>query len=89
MSIFKFSDNIILNVFFSDFPFVFINAIGVTAGAHRYYTHKCFKMKFPLRVFLVLAYASAGMVMFDTFKKGLPFYWISLAEHYVSMGERP
>lgn len=57
------------NLILSDFPIGYISALGVTAGAHRYYTHKCYKMKFPLRVFLVLAHASAGMVIFETFQK--------------------
>ncbi|XP_044761325.1 acyl-CoA Delta-9 desaturase-like [Coccinella septempunctata] len=43
-----------------------IGGFGVTGGAHRYFTHKCYKATFPLRVLLMLAYTSAGQnTLFD------------------------
>jgi len=39
-----------------------IGGIGITAGAHRLWTHRAYKAKWPLRVILVVFYASAGMV---------------------------
>lgn len=39
-----------------------IGGFGVTAGAHRYFTHRCFKANLPLRILLMLAYTSAGQV---------------------------
>jgi len=41
---------------------VMIGGIGVTAGAHRLWTHRAYKAKWPLRVILVVFYASTGMV---------------------------
>lgn len=37
-----------------------ISGLGITAGAHRLWSHKTFKAKFPLRVFLVVANSMAG-----------------------------
>ncbi|KAI4460168.1 acyl-coa desaturase [Holotrichia oblita] len=34
--------------------------LGVTAGAHRYFTHRSYKAKLPLKVLLLIAYASCG-----------------------------
>ncbi|XP_044756465.1 stearoyl-CoA desaturase 5-like [Coccinella septempunctata] len=48
-------------LFFFYIFYGYVGAFGVTAGAHRYYTHKCYKVKLPLRIFLVMAHASAGM----------------------------
>ncbi|XP_072938601.1 acyl-CoA Delta(11) desaturase-like [Epargyreus clarus] len=33
---------------------------GVTAGAHRYWTHRSFKAKLPLQIFLLFCYSIAG-----------------------------
>ncbi|XP_022919431.1 acyl-CoA Delta-9 desaturase-like [Onthophagus taurus] len=33
---------------------------GVTAGAHRCFTHRSFKPRFPLKIFLLICYAAAG-----------------------------
>ncbi|TNN80913.1 Acyl-CoA desaturase [Liparis tanakae] len=37
----------------------FISALGVTAGAHRLWSHRSYKASFPLRVFLALANSMA------------------------------
>ena len=34
--------------------------LGITAGAHRFWSHKTFKAKLPLRLFLVFANSMAG-----------------------------
>jgi len=39
-----------------------IEAIGITAGAHRLWTHRAYKAKWPLRIILLVWYASAGLV---------------------------
>ncbi|XP_072746321.1 acyl-CoA Delta-9 desaturase-like isoform X2 [Anoplolepis gracilipes] len=42
------------------FIMAMIGAIGITAGAHRLWTHRAYKAKWPLRIILVLCYVSAG-----------------------------
>ncbi|CAL1689304.1 unnamed protein product [Lasius platythorax] len=37
-----------------------IQAIGITAGAHRFWTHRAYKAKWPLRIILFICYTSAG-----------------------------
>ncbi|XP_066245144.1 acyl-CoA Delta-9 desaturase-like isoform X2 [Euwallacea similis] len=37
-----------------------IGGFGITAGAHRYWTHKCFKATLPLKVILLFCYSIAG-----------------------------
>ena len=44
---------------FHSFYRIFLG-LGITAGAHRLWSHKTFKAKFPLRVFLVVANSMAG-----------------------------
>jgi len=39
-----------------------ISALGVTAGAHRLWSHKSYKASLPLRVFLALANSMAFQV---------------------------
>lgn len=39
-----------------------ISGFGVTAGAHRFWCHRAYKAKLPLRILLMLAYCSAGQV---------------------------
>ncbi|XP_069675532.1 stearoyl-CoA desaturase 5-like [Periplaneta americana] len=47
------------------FPFAVVYSIfsglGVTAGAHRLWTHRSYKAKLPLRILLAVTYTSAGM----------------------------
>ncbi|XP_050532138.1 acyl-CoA Delta(11) desaturase-like [Daktulosphaira vitifoliae] len=38
----------------------FIGQFGVTAGVHRYYTHKSYKAKIPLQIILLACYSVAG-----------------------------
>lgn len=35
---------------------------GVTAGAHRLWTHRAYKAKLPLQIILLVLYSAAGMV---------------------------
>ncbi|KAL6426391.1 hypothetical protein ACFW04_009109 [Cataglyphis niger] len=37
-----------------------IQAQGITAGAHRLWTHRAYKAKMPLRIILLICYCSAG-----------------------------
>ncbi|XP_029674735.1 (11Z)-hexadec-11-enoyl-CoA conjugase-like isoform X2 [Formica exsecta] len=37
-----------------------IQGLGVTAGAHRFWTHRAYKAKWPLRIILLICYTSAG-----------------------------
>ncbi|CAH1957817.1 unnamed protein product [Acanthoscelides obtectus] len=37
-----------------------ICGFGITAGAHRYWTHRSYKAKLPLRVILLICYSCAG-----------------------------
>lgn len=39
-----------------------VGGFGVTAGAHRYWTHRSYKANVPFRVILMLCYCSAGQV---------------------------
>ncbi|XP_071646592.1 acyl-CoA Delta-9 desaturase-like [Temnothorax longispinosus] len=38
-----------------------MGGLGVTAGAHRLWTHRSYKAKWPLKIILVICYTSAGM----------------------------
>jgi hypothetical protein len=42
--------------------YFYIAGIGITVGSHRLWAHRAFEAKFPLRLFLMLAQASAGVV---------------------------
>lgn len=42
--------------------YFYMAAIGITVGSHRLWAHRAFEAKFPLRLFLMLAQASAGVV---------------------------
>ncbi|KAJ8944710.1 hypothetical protein NQ318_007923 [Aromia moschata] len=37
-----------------------ITAFGITGGVHRYFTHRAYKAKLPLRVILLICYSVAG-----------------------------
>ena len=39
-----------------------IAGLGITAGVHRYYTHRTFKAVLPMQIFLLILYAMAGHV---------------------------
>ncbi|KAK0083142.1 hypothetical protein PV325_009267 [Microctonus aethiopoides] len=40
---------------------IYIAAFGITAGVHRFWTHRSYKAKIPLRLILAIFYYSAGM----------------------------
>lgn len=39
-----------------------LGGLGVTGGAHRLWTHRSYKAKLPVRIFLLLCYTVAGQV---------------------------
>ena len=41
---------------------MYIGSLGVTGGSHRLWAHRAFEAKLPLRIFLMLSQASAGIV---------------------------
>jgi len=49
-------------IFVADVMYGYTGAVGVTAGAHRYWTHKSYKAKLPLRIILAALYLITGMV---------------------------
>ena len=49
-------------IFVADFVYGYFGLSGVTAGVHRYWTHKSYKAKLPLRIILVVLYCAAGLV---------------------------
>ena len=56
--------------FVADIVYGYIGALGVTAGAHRYWTHKAYRAKLPLRIILAVFYLTTGMV---NSSKGITF----------------
>ncbi len=40
----------------------YIMGLGITVGCHRYWSHRTFKAKLPLQIFLALAQTAAGQV---------------------------
>ncbi|XP_011054281.1 PREDICTED: acyl-CoA Delta(11) desaturase-like [Acromyrmex echinatior] len=56
---FKFFENLKTTAWI--YGMIVIGGIGVTAGAHRLWTHKAYKAKWQLRIILVVLYASTGM----------------------------
>ncbi|KAK9874704.1 hypothetical protein WA026_005524 [Henosepilachna vigintioctopunctata] len=46
---------LIFHFFYTQF-----SGFGITGGAHRYYTHKAFKAKIPLRIIMMLGFTSTG-----------------------------
>jgi stearoyl-CoA desaturase (delta-9 desaturase) len=49
-------------IFVADSVYGYVGALGVTAGVHRYWTHKSYKAKLPLRIILAALYLITGMV---------------------------
>ena len=49
-------------IFVAVFLYTALGGIGVTAGAHRYWTHKSYRAKLPLRIILVVLHCISGMV---------------------------
>ena len=50
----------------ADVIYGIVGGLGVTAGAHRYWTHKSYKAKLPLRILLAALYLIAGMARSNT-----------------------
>ncbi|CAG4970520.1 unnamed protein product [Colias eurytheme] len=48
------------STFILQFIFGFMAGLGVTAGAHRLWTHKSYKVKKPVKILLLIFYATAG-----------------------------
>lgn len=64
--------NFLIPFFFLSFAAFFVGGVGgfgVTAGAHRFWCHRAYKAKLPLRIILMLSYCVAGQVfyIFHTF----------------------
>jgi stearoyl-CoA desaturase (delta-9 desaturase) len=57
-------------VFVADIVYGYFGAQGITAGAHRYWTHKSYRAKLPLRIIMAALYLITGMV---NSSKGLNF----------------
>jgi hypothetical protein len=49
-------------IFVADFVYGCCGALGITAGVHRYWTHKSYKATLPLRTILATFYVTTGMV---------------------------
>jgi stearoyl-CoA desaturase (delta-9 desaturase) len=49
-------------IFVAVFVYGYIGVVGVTAGAHRFWTHRSYKAKLPLRILLAAIYLITGMV---------------------------
>ncbi|KAJ0171766.1 hypothetical protein K1T71_012529 [Dendrolimus kikuchii] len=39
---------------------IYFNLLGITAGVHRYWTHRTYKIKRGIQIFLMIAFTSAG-----------------------------
>lgn len=49
---------------FSALALVWASGIGITAGAHRLWSHKSYKAKWPLRILLMFLFTICGQVCF-------------------------
>jgi fatty-acid desaturase len=49
-------------IFIVGWVYAYTGGFGVTAGAHRYWTHRSYKAKLPLRILLAALYLMFGMV---------------------------
>jgi len=56
------NDNHLFLVFFSVVVTVWVSGIGITAGAHRLWSHKSYTASLPLRILLAFAFSIAGQV---------------------------
>lgn len=54
----------LIEIFFfvAAFLTVIASGFGITAGAHRLWSHRAYKAKWPLRLFLVFLFTIAGQV---------------------------
>ena len=48
--------------FVADIVYAYFGCLGVTAGAHRYWTHTAYRAKLPLRIIMAVLYHITGMV---------------------------
>jgi fatty-acid desaturase len=48
--------------YLSAFVVVYASGFGITAGAHRLWSHRAYKAKWPLRLLLVTLFTVAGQV---------------------------
>ena len=53
-------------IFVAGVIYWYSSGLGVTAGAHRYWTHKSYKAKLPLRIVMAALYLIAGMARSNT-----------------------
>ena len=51
---------------------------GVTGGVHRYFCHRSYKAKLPLKLILLYCYAMAGMVMYFFFVIAIVYFAYNL-----------
>lgn len=65
-----------------------ISGFGVTAGAHRFWCHRAYKAKLPLRILLMLAYCSAGQVCLTIINQLAGILTILFSEHTLRLGKR-
>jgi fatty-acid desaturase len=49
-------------IFVAVWVYGYFGCVGVTTGAHRYWTHRSYKAKLPLRILLAAQYLQNGMV---------------------------
>ncbi|PSN55599.1 hypothetical protein C0J52_04049 [Blattella germanica] len=47
------------------FCMIYTSGFGITAGAHRLWSHRAYKAKWPLRLLLVILFTIAGQVLFQ------------------------
>lgn len=51
------------------------SGIGVTAGAHRLWSHRSYKAKWPLRLILITLFTIAGQVRDSRHTKITQLFW--------------
>lgn len=61
-----------------------LGGFGIAAGAHRYWTHRSYKAKLPLRIILILCYASSGQVSVDW----ISFYYRCVNFYSIIRGQK-
>lgn len=58
---------IIFFILFLVVVLVYVSGFGITAGAHRLWSHRSYKAKWPLRALLVFMFTIAGQVRIFSF----------------------
>ncbi|KAL1491043.1 hypothetical protein ABEB36_011699 [Hypothenemus hampei] len=59
-ALFKWSLDLKLKPFIYNFVLLVLGGFGITGGAHRYFTHRCYKATLPLKLILLLCYSISG-----------------------------